>query len=72
MNIGFEQQASGRRQSHPRLPSRVAAMVRAQQDASEVLVGWVQLGVVVTFGALYAMSPKTFAAEFTFAPVPWA
>jgi len=27
--------------------------------------------VVVTFGVFYTVSPKTFVAERTFAPVPW-
>jgi adenylate cyclase len=65
-------QVGAAQKSKAHLPARVAALVQAQQDASEVLVGWVQLGVVLTFAGLYAVSPKTFAAEFTFAPVPWA
>ena len=56
----------------PRLPERVERAVREQQDASEVLIGWIQLAVVVTFAALYAISPKTFAADAPFRPVPWA
>ncbi|HVG82015.1 MAG TPA: adenylate/guanylate cyclase domain-containing protein, partial [Methylomirabilota bacterium] len=56
----------------PRLPERVERAVREQQDASEALIGWIQLAVVVTFAALYAISPKTFAADAPFRPVPWA
>jgi adenylate cyclase len=56
----------------PRLPERVERAVREQQDASEALIGWIQLAVVLTFAALYAISPKTFAAEAPFRPVPWA
>jgi adenylate cyclase len=56
----------------PRLPERVERAVREQQDASEALIGWIQLAVVVTFAALYAVSPKTFAADAPFRPVPWA
>ena len=56
----------------PRLPERVERAVREQQDASEVLIGWIQLAVVATFAALYALSPKTFAADAPFRPVPWA
>jgi adenylate cyclase len=54
------------------LPARVQAAIRAQQDASERLIGWIQLAVVTVFAALYAASPKTFAADAAFAPVPWA
>ena len=56
----------------PNLPERVERAVREQQDASEILIGWIQLAVVVTFAALYAVSPKTFAADAPFRPVPWA
>jgi len=53
------------------LPARVQQAVRAQQDASEILIGWVQFAVVALFGGLYAVSPKTFAGDAEFAPVPW-
>ena len=56
----------------PNLPERVERAVREQQDASEILIGWIQLAVVMTFAALYAISPKTFAADAPFRPVPWA
>jgi adenylate cyclase len=55
-----------------RLPERVERTVREQQDATEVLIGWIQLAVVLTFAILYAISPKTFAADAPFHPVPWA
>jgi len=54
------------------LPERVRRTIQAQGDATERLIGWVQLAVVLTFAALYAISPKTFPAEQTFRPVPWA
>ena len=54
-----------------RLPERIIKAVLAQQDASERLVSWFQLGVVMLFGLLYAVSPKTFSTEKTFALVPW-
>ncbi len=54
------------------LPERVVEAIGRQQDASEILIGWVQLAIVATFATLYAVSPKTFVAEMTFAPVPWA
>lgn len=40
------------------LPPRARAAVRAQQDASERLIGWIQLGVVLTFATLYAVAPR--------------
>lgn len=55
-----------------RMPARVPAAILAQQDASERLIGWFQLAVVLVFGLLYVASPKTFAADADFAPVPWA
>jgi adenylate cyclase len=55
-----------------RLPERVLAAIREQQNASEVLIGWFQLGVVGLFGTLYALAPKTFADDATIKPVPWA
>jgi adenylate cyclase len=45
--------------------------ISAQQEASEKLVGWVQMAVVIFFGLLYAVSPKTFSRDMTFEPVPW-
>jgi adenylate cyclase len=54
------------------LPERVRQAISDQQDRSEILIGWFQLAVVITFGTLYLFSPKTFSAESPFAPVPWA
>ncbi len=54
------------------LPERVHDQIRAQQDRSEILIGWFQLAVVLIFGTLYLVSPKTFTEDSTFAPVPWA
>jgi adenylate cyclase len=45
--------------------------ISAQQEASEKLVGWVQMAVVIFFGLLYAVSTKTFSRDLTFEPVPW-
>jgi adenylate cyclase len=47
------------------IPERVRASIARQQDASERLIAWTQLGVIVTFGVLYALSPKTSTV------VPW-
>jgi len=54
------------------LPARVEEAVQKQQDASERLIGWIQLVVVITFGALYILSPKTFSAQAKIVPVPYA
>ncbi|WP_035693759.1 adenylate/guanylate cyclase domain-containing protein [Azospirillum halopraeferens] len=57
----------------PPLPERVRAAIREQEAQSEILIGWVQLGVVATFGTLYAVAPKTFDRTMTmFEPVPVA
>lgn len=44
---------------HRDVPDRVRIAIAEQQDVSERLIAWVQLGVVMTFGVLYALSPKT-------------
>ncbi len=53
-----------------RLPLQVVESIHRQQDASEILIGWIQLLIVVTFGILYAVSPKAFVGS-SFTPVPW-
>ena len=68
---GYLQRVSTR-PGYARLPPRVRESIRRQQESSEVLIGWVQLGVVLTFATLYAIAPKTFTADAEFAPVPWA
>ncbi|MGQ0662382.1 MAG: adenylate/guanylate cyclase domain-containing protein [Pseudomonadota bacterium] len=54
------------------LPERVRRAIAVEQQRGEVLIGWVQMGVVVTFASLYAFAPKTFSPDAPFAPVPWA
>ena len=54
------------------VPERVRTAIERQQSQSEILIGWVQLGVVVVFGTLYALSPKTFDMDVMITPVPWA
>lgn len=54
------------------LPPRVVDAVRARQDASERLIGWVQLVLVLVFGALYIAAPKTHMDAFWMSPVPLA
>jgi adenylate cyclase len=60
-----------RKHDDARLPDRVRGAIQDQGDATERLIGWVQLAVVLTFATLYAISPKTFPAEQEFQPVPW-
>ncbi|MGH6952935.1 MAG: adenylate/guanylate cyclase domain-containing protein, partial [Alphaproteobacteria bacterium] len=57
----------------PSLPPGVRAAIEQQQDASERLIGWIQLGVVLTFGALWTLAPKPqdFTLEARVVPVPW-
>lgn len=64
--------ALGRGEGEPVPPARVRDAIDRQRHQSEKLIGWVQLAVVGTFAALYAASPKTFAADVMFEPVPWA
>jgi adenylate cyclase len=54
------------------LPKRVREAISNQQGQSEILIAWVQLFIVITFSILYSLSPKTFAADAMFAPVPYA
>ena len=53
------------------LPTRVRDAIRRQQESSEIVVGWIQLSIVVTFSVLYALSPKPYTADPVFAPEPW-
>jgi adenylate cyclase len=53
------------------LPARVQDAIRRQQDESERLTGWIQLAVVLLFGTLWAISPKT-ATGAAALPVPLA
>ncbi|MGH6815878.1 MAG: adenylate/guanylate cyclase domain-containing protein [Hyphomicrobiaceae bacterium] len=54
------------------LPQRVRNLVRAQEDKSERLIGWVQLSLIVLFGTLYFLAPRPPDADVMFEPVPWA
>ena len=55
-----------------RVPSRVRKSIRQQQCQSEVLIGWMQVGIIIVFATLYAIAPKTFNPNTMFAPVPFA
>lgn len=54
------------------LPLRVRQAIQRQQEAGQVLVGLVQVGIVTVFGVLYVVAPKTFSADVGIEPVPWA
>jgi len=54
------------------LPPRVRTAIRQQQDASERLAAWVQFGIVVFFGVLYVVSPKTYSGDWMMPPVTFA
>ena len=53
------------------LPERVRRDIEREQEAGEVIIGWMQAAVVVFFATLYAVSPKAFPAGTPFHPVPW-
>ena len=40
------------------LPARVRRQIAAAQDQSEILIGWLQFGIVLVFGSLYFLSPQ--------------
>ena len=54
-----------------RLPARVQEAIREQQASSEILIGWIQLTVVITFAVLYFLSPKPYSTAPVVAPEPW-
>lgn len=54
------------------LPDHVQAAIKQQQNTGEKLISWVLLVIVIIFGTLYFVSPKTFSSTAKFAPVPWA
>jgi adenylate cyclase len=53
------------------LPARIVARVKAQEVASEILVGWIQLAIVIGFSVVYFIARKTFRPDAPFHPVPW-
>lgn len=53
------------------LPARVREVIAREQDWSEILIGWIQLGVVLTFAVLYYVSPKQAGANPMISPEPW-
>ena len=55
-----------------RLPERVREAIQEQGDATERLIGWLQLLVILVFATLYGLSPKTAPTGDVIQPVPWA
>ena len=53
------------------LPARVRDVISREQDWSEILIGWIQLAVVLTFALLYYLSPTSPGANPMIAPEPW-
>jgi len=53
-----------------RIPPRVAATIRADQEHGEILVSLFQLVAVAFFWAVYTITPKAFPADVPFEPVP--
>ena len=53
------------------IPERISRSITEHSVASEVLIGWVQLLLVIFFTILYTVAPKTSAGT-SFSPVPWA
>ena len=53
------------------LPARVRDVILREQDWSEILIGWIQLAVVLTFAVLYFLSPTPPGANPMIAPEPW-
>ncbi|MEQ9812899.1 MAG: adenylate/guanylate cyclase domain-containing protein [Azospirillaceae bacterium] len=55
------------------LPDRVRQAIRRQEERGEIVIGWVQLAVVVTFGVLYSLVPRAEGAGMLMLqPVPLA
>jgi adenylate cyclase len=54
------------------MPAAVADAIRRSQDASELIVGLVQIAAILTFAILYALAPKAFPPHVPFEPVPVA
>jgi adenylate cyclase len=55
-----------------RLPGHVVRRIAQQDRANEILIGWVQAGLVATFAVLYFASRMTAPPDAVFHPVPWA
>ena len=55
-----------------RVPQRVQDDIWRQQDRSEQIISFVQLAIVLIFGALFVIAPRPFEGEIGFELTPWA
>jgi adenylate cyclase len=53
------------------LPRRVLEQLAASRQRTQLLTGWVQLGILTLFAVLYTLAPKPISAGAPFEPVPW-
>ena len=53
------------------LPTRIRDAIRVQQESSEILIGWIQLAIVLTFTILYLLSPKPYGDAVMETTEPW-
>ena len=51
---------------------RIQEAIDRQRDASERLIGWIQLSVIVGLGVLFVLSPKTHETAVYARPIGWA
>ena len=51
------------------MPARIRSAIALQQDDSERLAAWIQLGIVVFFTLLYTVAPKTYEGDLMYPPV---
>jgi len=54
------------------VPLRIRDAIKRQQDDSERLTAWIQLGIVLFFAALYSAAPKTYTGNLMYPPVTMA
>ena len=53
------------------VPARLSSVIAQEQQQGELLVGWVQVGALLTWAVLYSISRKAFSPRAPFQPVPW-
>jgi adenylate cyclase len=65
---------TARRADGTGLPARVTLLIREHEERSERLIGWAQLGLVLTLSALYFIAPRPAdaPARMLIEPVPVA
>ena len=51
---------------------RIKEAIDRQRDASERLIGWIQLSLIVGLGVLFLLSPKTHETAVYARPIGWA